>query len=136
MTTPDAAPAKKPAPPKGLGPAGREQWRRLVKKYDFEPHELAAVEQACAALDDVRRLEELLAEQGAVVEGSTGQLKLSPVVGQLRASRLAASRLVRALELPVGDESSGEALLPAQLRGKRAAEARWAREARWNGAVS
>ena len=111
-------------PPKGLGPAGRDLHRKVCTSFEMDDHELPGLLLACKQLDDVHRLEELLERDGMMSTGSTGQQRLSQVVAELRQSRLAASKLLDALALPLDD--SGVAASPATKRARRAAEARWA----------
>lgn len=110
--------------PKGLGPAGRDLWRKVQASFELDSHELPGLLLACRQLDDVTRLEALLERDGIVSVGSTGQLRLSQVVAELRQSRLAASKLLDALALPVDD--TGVAATPAAKRARRAAQSRWA----------
>ena len=121
--TPTKAP-KAPPPPKDLGAAGAALWRQLHTRLRFEAHELAVLHFAARQADDVRRLEDLLAEQGPVVAGSQGQPRLSPVLAELRQSRLAVGKLLGELRIP--DDENSRPLTPAQRRAKKAAEARWA----------
>ncbi len=113
-----------PAPPRDFGPAGRDLWRRVVGAFELDDHELPALLLAARQLDDVARLEELLERDGLIVHGSAGQPRLSAVVGELRQSRLAASRLLDGLALPVEGEEPSTAT-PAARRARRAAQARW-----------
>ncbi len=113
-----------PAPPRDLGRAGRDLWRRVTSAYEVESHEVPALLLAARQLDDVARLEELLDRDGLVVAGSSGQPRLSAVVAELRLSRLAAARLLDALGLPVEGEEPSTATTTAR-RARRAAAARW-----------
>lgn len=111
-------------PPKGLDPAGRDLWRKVQGSFDLDAHEIPGLLLACRQLDDVARLEALLDRDGLVAIGSSGQPRLSQVVAELRQSRLAASRLLDALGLPLDD--TGAVASPAAKRARRAAESRWA----------
>jgi hypothetical protein len=113
-----------PAPPRDLARAGRDLWRRVLAAYELDPVERVGLALACRQLDDVARLEELLDRDGLIVAGSSGQPRLSAVVGELRLSRLAAARLLADLALP--GEEVGTAATPAARRARRAAQARWA----------
>ncbi len=113
-----------PAPPRDLGRAGADLWRRVLSAYEVEPVEVPGLLLACRQLDDVARLEELLDRDGLIVAGSSGQPRLSAVVSELRLSRLAAARLLAGLALP--GEEEGTAATPAARRARRAAQARWA----------
>jgi len=114
-------------PPKGLGPAGRDLWRKVQASFEFDAHEIPGLLLAARQLDDVARLEELLEADGLVSTGSTGQPRLSQVVAELRQSRLAASKLLDAIGLPVDDSRvAATPATPATKRARRAAESRWA----------
>lgn len=99
----------------------------MVEVYAFDVAELAQLELACAQADDVAALEVLLASDGLVVPGSSGQPRLSAVVSELRQSRLALAKLLGAIALPSGEDRPRTA---AQQRGSRAAHVRWERTPR------
>ncbi len=113
-----------PAPPRDLGRAGRDLWRRVFAAYELDPVERVGLALACRQLDDVARLEELLDRDGLIVAGSSGQPRLSAALAELRLSRLAAARLLDALGLPVEGEEPSTATTTAR-RARRAAAARW-----------
>ena len=115
---------KTPSPPRALGAAGRDLWRRVLGAFVLDDHEVPALVLACRQLDDVARLEALLEADGVVTTGSAGQPRLSAVVTELRQARLAAARLIDQLALPVDGESGSST--PAVKRARRAAESRWA----------
>ena len=115
---------KEPSPPRDLGAAGHDLWRRVFDAFDLDPHELPGLLLACRQLDDVHLLEQQLESDGVVTTGSAGQPRLSAVVTELRQARLAAARLLDALALPVDGESGSST--PAVKRARRAAESRWA----------
>lgn len=115
--------SKTPTPPRDLGPAGRDLWRKVLATFELDDHELPALLLAAKQLDDVARLEALLVSDGLVVIGSAGQTRLSAVVTELRQARLAASRLLDALALPL--DGADTAATPASKRAQRAAQARW-----------
>jgi molybdenum-dependent DNA-binding transcriptional regulator ModE len=90
---------------------------------------------ACRHADMIHRLEELLSDR-LVSAGSAGQPRLSAAVTELRQSRLALSRLLTDLALPVDDVGEdGEAVpvklaSPASRRASHAATARHDRDRR------
>ncbi len=116
--------SKTPSPPRTLGAAGRDLWRRVFDAFELDDHELPGLLLAARQLDDVARLEALLESDGVVTTGSAGQPRLSAVVTELRQARLAASRLLEQLALPIDDMST--AVTPASKRARHAAQARWA----------
>ena len=111
-------------PPKGLGAVGGDLYRKVCTTFELDDHELPGLLLACRQLDDVAKLEELLERDGLVATGSTGQPRLSQVVAELRQSRLAASKLLDAVGLPL--DEGGAAASPATKRARRAAQSRWA----------
>ncbi len=113
-----------PAPPSRLGATGVDAWRRLHRHFTFEDHERPAVVLACSALDDVGRLEAVLDDDGLLAVGSAGQVVLHGAVAELRQARLAASRLLAALSLPVEGTAVGT---PATQRARKAAQTRWSK---------
>lgn len=118
----------RPEPPAGLGEAGASLWVDTVAVYDLTDQELRVLRQACATLDVVAALEEQVASDGVMVDGSKGQPVLHPAVGEARQQRLAFGRLISSLALP---DSEGETIrTPEQVRASTASLARWRAEAR------
>lgn len=79
-----------------------------------------------ALANDIEKLEGLLAEEGLSVEGSAKQMKLNPVVTELRQSRVALAGLVDRLGLP--DDEDGP-----DSPGAKSAAARALAMQRWQG---
>ena len=121
---PDDTPTstRAPAPPKALGAAGRDLWKKLHDGLEWDPHEVPMVQQVCRQADLVAELEQAVAADGITTLGSAGQPRLNGAVTELRMSRLALARLLGQLQIPNDAE-----LTPAQLRGRRAAEVRWSK---------
>jgi hypothetical protein len=126
--------ALKPKVPAGLGKAGGALWRALIDDlaaiaaadgatFEYDRRELSVLREACATKDAIAALEEILANEGGVIPGSKGQLRLSPVFAELRQQRLALQRLLDSLGVP--DASSSSA---TSERKRRAANARWSRD--------
>lgn len=121
--------------PSDLGTAGRDLWAAVVSVYTLTAHERVMLASACRHADMIARLEDLLAD-GLVTVGSTGQPRLSAAVTELRQSRLALSRLLTDLALPlddVGEDGAAEPVKlpsPASRRASHAATIRHDRERR------
>lgn len=119
--------------PEGLGEAGQALWGAYTGSFDLEPYELSLLDVAARQADTVAALEELIAEQGLMVPGSSGQPRLNAAVAEARQGRLALAKLLGELSLPV-DGAEVAVQSPAQKRAAKAATARWekvrAREAR------
>lgn len=123
--------------PRGLGAAGRALWRSFTAPttradgstavLEFDTREAANLAQAARIADTIADLEAVLAVDGVVVLGSKGQPRLHPAVAELRAHRLALSRLLGELAIPDADEKPVTA---RSERATRAADARWDRQRR------
>ena len=124
MTAPERP---KPRAPSGLGTSGRALWRRLVGSYEFVEHELALLEVACRQADDVAALEELIAADGLIVAGSSGQPRLNAAVTEVRQGRLALGKLLGQLALPDEDDRP---MTASGSQARKAADARWSRKRR------
>jgi P27 family predicted phage terminase small subunit len=67
-------PAKPPPAPRGLGPAGRRLWRLAWREAHWLVEgDRVLLEVACRRLDEIERLEAILARDGDIVAGSKGQ---------------------------------------------------------------
>lgn len=110
--------------PAGLAARGRTYWQTVVTDYELSPSELAILVEVCRTLDDLDRLAEAITRDGVTVLGSTGQTVVHPALTEARGQRLALHRLVSALALP--DAYGATVPTTGSLRGKRAAQVRWA----------
>lgn len=117
--------SKPPKTPTGLGMAGRALWRSLVCSFEFEPWEIALVVNCCRQADTVAELEKVLADDGMVVAGSTGQRRLNGAVSELRQARIALAKLLSGIALP---DESDRPQSHASRSAQRAANARWSRK--------
>ena len=86
--------------PAGLGTAGRKLWHEITQPYALDAGELRALEAAARTLDELRGLEDALADGPAMVTGSRGQQRPNPLYAELRAHRLTFARLMAAVALP------------------------------------
>lgn len=80
--------------PEGPREAGRELWASVADSFELQPHELEALAAACRTADELARLEEALKDAPPTVEGSTGQTRVHPLFAEVRAHRLAMSKLL------------------------------------------
>jgi len=121
---------KAPKPPKGLEPPGRALWRSVLGDLEagwrLDKIELHLLANACRIEDQAVALEAAVARDGAVVEGSRGQLRPHPGVGESRQLRLAQERLLRPLELTDPARKREREPLSSQ-RARHAVEARHAK---------
>lgn len=98
-----ASPPKLPPSPKALGPAGRSLWKRAVDDYELGVGELELLEAACATWDRIKAAEQLIAEEGLVIDGARGR-QAHPAVGIARDSSRLLAALVKHLKLELTEE--------------------------------
>lgn len=90
--------------------------------FEWDVHELVLIEQAARVADQIADLESLLAADGLVVPGSTGQDRLHPAVTELRQHRALLGSLLGRLKVPDwADQGKAKS-----WRHQKAAESRWA----------
>ena len=112
--------------PRGLKGRGRRFWKAVTAGYELNVDELELLTELCRCLDDVEALAAAVDRDGLTVPGSSGQTRVHPAVGELRATRALLGKLLAQLGLPGPD---GETLdSPARARARTAARKRWAGE--------
>jgi hypothetical protein len=119
-------------PPESLRGEGRELWRDVLSVYELTAPERRLLAVACATVDTIADLDDVVSAEGVTAEGSKGQTVCHPAVAEARQQRLALGRLLAQLALP--DPEGGVVRSPTQLRGSAAARQRWRIEDR-KGAV-
>lgn len=119
---------RKPAPPADLSARGRKFWRTTAANYELSDVETELLIECARLLDECESLRNAVKTDGVTVTGSAGQPRVHPALSELRSHRLALGKLLAQLSLP--DEASAVLLSPAQARGRKAAQARWANQAR------
>ena len=82
-----------------LSPEARKLWKEITAQWDLEPDAMAILQQACEALDEVRRAQETLEKEGRVVKDRFGQPKQHPECLNLRDARAAFLKSLRQLNL-------------------------------------
>ncbi len=120
--------SKPPKAPPGLAARGRRLWTDTTRDYDLRRDEEALLLELARTLDMIDTLEAALSRAPLLVEGTAGQPRPNPLLGEVRQHRLAAVQLFRSLGLSdVADESDDGKPLPTpkQVRAQRAAQARW-----------
>lgn len=122
--------APQPAPPNGLGSAGKRLWIAVTDDlgadWEATEREMEILRLAAGQADDLVRLEDAIKKNGAMVTGSASQLVVNPAIGEARQARLAISRLIGTIALPDEDD---EPRTEAGKRGQKAARARWNQKA-------
>ena len=115
----------RPRPPKSLGEAGRAFWRRVTAVYELSPAEEIMLGRCCRTLDVLDRLDVVLLDDDLVVTGSVGQLRAHPGLAAVADQQRLLDQLVRALNLPLPEESEGRRRSPANREN---ALQRWRQE--------
>lgn len=119
------------SPPGGLGDAGRDLWfaihAGLPDGWELDEREAALLALAARQADHVAGLERVVAEDGLMAVGSTGQQVVNPAVQEARQGRQTINQLLGRISLPM-PEKEGET--SGSGHGRQAANARWAEQAR------
>lgn len=116
-------------PDYALSGRGAALFRDLTEMYDFAPHELAILIDACRTLTLADRLEQELVDAPTIVLGSQRQPVASPLFGEVRQQRTTFAALLAKLALPELDDN-GDTIDLATARSqlaRKAASARWGR---------
>lgn len=122
-------PAKPPRAPQGLGAAGRNLYAAITRRYQIRyADELPLVVQAAHVADLISDLQEALKGADLVVLGSQKQQVSNPLLSEIRAARTQLAALFRQLNLPNDEVDEGKPQKDPQR--SKAAQSRWAREAR------
>lgn len=116
--------------PATLGKAGAALWASIAAEYELRPDEAATLEDVCLISDVIAELEQAWADDGRpmTTKGSMGQLVIHPLIGEIRAQRMARNALWRQLKLP--DLESGAGV----NQNRDAANASWQPGVRGRGA--
>jgi phage terminase small subunit len=110
-----------PRPPSSLAAGGRRLWREVHQNWELDPIDTALLTELCAAVDQCERIRTELKSAKLLVEGSTGQPRVTPLLGALHAQEKVVDRLACSLRLSVPGEAHGR---PHQTR---AVMTRWAK---------
>ena len=94
----------------------------LPSSQEWDERELALFALAEAQAADIDRLEADIAENGPRVPGRGGEV-LNQAFSEVRQARVALARILGQIDVP-------EAISPASLHARKAAEARWGRRSR------
>ncbi|MCH9642018.1 MAG: hypothetical protein K0U70_05085 [Actinomycetia bacterium] len=108
----------RPAPPKGTRLAGEALWSAVLDRYELEHHELLLLREIVRCVDDLDRLANLSARQGAI----TANGGIDPAIAEARQMRITLATLIGALRLPAEDEQAGDE--PSLRRPQRRAAVR------------
>ena len=121
--------------PQVLEKRGRQAWKSLSEKYEFDAHEREVLLEFCRVLDRIDSLSGRVDSDGVMISGSQGQLVLHPAVAEIRQQQQAAGRLLLQLDLP---DAEGDVALSRQIssQAQAAANARWQRSKRARGGAA
>lgn len=118
-----------PPAPKHLGEHGLKLWMDCAPpKYEMRPDELRLLTECCREVDIIDRLEDALRNDDLMVAGQgLRDMKVNPLVSELRQHRATLTTMFRALALP--DTTSGVAQKRQLVseQNTKAARARWDR---------
>jgi hypothetical protein len=112
--------------PKGLGDAGRRMWRSLTTGagLTYRADELVTLEGACRTADLIAELDEVIAREPTMLDGSMGQKVVHPAVQEVRLQRQLLASLLSRLDLPEEGDEIGTSEwdgLSASQRARKAA---------------
>lgn len=94
---------KHKAPP-GLGPKGKQFWKRVQAEIPLEEaHDLERLRLACTTLDDIEEAEKAIRAEGRYLKNRFGELRENPALKTVRDSRVVFCRIVRELGLDLED---------------------------------
>lgn len=117
----DVRQAGPPPAPDDLGSDGRRLWDGVQAENELRPDEEAQLLAACQLVDEIDRMRAALDGADVVVTGSKGQRRAHPLVGELRAHRLALGRLLGGLGLQDFDDPENA----GSVAGRKLARTRW-----------
>jgi phage terminase small subunit len=105
-----------PKPPAHLSTRSKKLWNESVEGYVMEPHELELLRLLCEALDRAEQARVVIADEGAFVVDRYGGKRSHPALAVERDSRLAAVRLVRALDFQLPAKPADRHRAPDRIR--------------------
>ncbi|MFC6151555.1 hypothetical protein [Mumia xiangluensis] len=97
--------------------------------YVLDLTEMQLLREACSLLSEIDDLRAALSKVGVTVEGSTGQRRVNPAVGEIRQHRLALARVLKALDLPDTGADAARTDPRVSELARYAANQRWNKEA-------
>ena len=88
-----------------------------MSDFELAEHEKLILTQAAHMADTCEQLQEIINREGAMIAARDGGLRTHPACRELRQQRAALARIIVALRVPLGDESTRT----GQYRGLRGA---------------
>lgn len=96
---------KPPPAPSGLRRSGRALWRAVLGAFELDEHERAMLLQACRTVDSLDDLQAALDDEGVISATPQGP-RAHPALVEARQQRITLARLLTALQLPAGEETT------------------------------
>jgi P27 family predicted phage terminase small subunit len=96
-------------PPAGLDKHGKSLWRKVTGEWGLRPDELELLYAACRTRDEIARMEDALGKSSVTVRGSQGQVRPHPLIGEVRAHRLAFRQLLGQLGIDEAESDDAAA---------------------------
>jgi hypothetical protein len=109
--------------PDGLQERGERFWRDVTARWELERDDIELLLEVCRSMDLAESLAAVLAAEGPMTVGSSGQPRPHPAIGALNATRSLIGRQLAQLGLP--DEEGSTIASPLSAQTSRAAVARW-----------
>ena len=116
-----------PKAPAELAAAGAELWRNVRRDFDLRPDEIEYLLNACRTLDELKRIEQQLANEAIFSKGSRGQRVANPLLGEARAHRREFTAQMKALGLRDAADPDAALHSLSSSGGRQLALARWNR---------
>ena len=107
-----------------LGAAGARLRDAVAGQYELSGHEQVLLDSACRLADVIAELGAAIDRDGAMTMTTGGLPKVNPAVTEARQCRLALSKLLVDLSLPVDAGEDVKRESPGTLRARKAAQAR------------
>src|SRR6266436_748566 len=95
-----------PAPPKGLGPAGRRLWRSVCAEFELSGGDAEVLRHACVTADQLEALEPMR-RLGPFMKSADGQPKVNPAYVEHRHQSLVLTRLLASIQV-IGEVAGEE----------------------------
>jgi hypothetical protein len=106
-----------PKVPSGLAAAGSKLWADLTREFEFDPHEILLLREACRTVDRLDRLHEEALTASVVVENHKGDRVANPAMVEARQQAQRFAQLLASLRLPAGEEVEGRPQRRGGARG-------------------
>jgi P27 family predicted phage terminase small subunit len=107
-----------PKAPKKLSREAKAWWGKIVSEWDLDDPALLLLESALEAFDRMREAQQMIAEDGAVIEDRFGQKKAHPATLIERDSKGTLLRTLRALNLDIEPLNDRPGRPAGSTRGK------------------